>query len=99
MNNQIILDAIDDMLNELDLMSDEELQAEYENLNYGQIGRVFIEAEEFFAFLLNESIEEYTILVNNSSIGSYIGNPIETHGGLIGKETLVNDDVHKLLAA
>jgi hypothetical protein len=99
MNNKIILDAIDDMLNELDLMSDEELQAEYENLNYGAVGRVFIEAEEFFAFLLNESIEEYTMPVNNSSFGSYIGNPIETQGGLIGKEILVNDDVHKLLAA
>ncbi|RKZ53693.1 MAG: hypothetical protein DRR16_05215 [Candidatus Parabeggiatoa sp. nov. 3] len=96
MNNQIILDAIDDMLNELDLMSDEKLQAEYENLNYGSVGRVFIEAEDFFAFLLNESIEEYTM--NNPSIDSYIYNPFETHGGLIGK-TLVNDDVHKLLAA
>jgi hypothetical protein len=99
MNNKIILDAIDEMLNELDLMSDEELQAEYENLNYGAVGRVFIEANDFFAFLLNESIEEHTMLVNNSSIDSYIRNTIEIHSGLTGKRTLVNDDVHILLAA
>ncbi len=96
MNNKILLDAMDDVLRRLDLMSDEELQAEYENHKYGTVGRVFIEAEEFFAFLLNESIEEYTM--NSPSIDSYIRNPFETRGGLIGK-TLVNDDVHKLLAA
>jgi len=81
---------MDDVLRRLDFMSDEELQAKYENMNYGPVDRVFIEAEEFFAFLWNEKIEEYTMPLNNSSIDSYICNPIETHDRLIGKKTLVS---------
>jgi hypothetical protein len=101
MNNNILLDAIDDVLSELDAISDEDLQTELENHKYGAVGRVFLDAEEFFAFLMNESVKEYTIPVNDSSIDSYLRKTIETHCELIGKIkdiSVVDNDVHKLAA-
>ncbi len=99
MNNKTLLDAMDDVLRRLDLMSDEELQTEYENHKYGPVGRIFREAENFFAFLLNEGVEEHTIPTKSVSNVSYIHGIIETHAGLVGQETLVNDEMPILLAA
>jgi len=99
MNNKIILEAIDDVLNRLDSMSDEELQAKYENHKCGPVGRVFLEYEDFFAFMMNQSVEEHTAPVNDLSIESYIRQTIETHGKLIGqfkRVPVINDDVYML---
>ena len=100
MNNKILLDAIDEVLSRLDLMSDEELQTKYENHKCGLVGRVFLDAEEFLAFFMNESVEEYTMPVNNSLPESYLRKTIETHHELIGqiKEISVVNDVHQLAA-
>ncbi len=76
MNNKTILNAIDDMLSELDLMTDEELHAEYDNLNYGPLGRVFIEAEDFFAFSVNESNKEHIMPMDNFSKAT-ISKPVD----------------------
>jgi hypothetical protein len=101
MNNNIILDAIDEVLSRVDSMSDEELQTKYENHQYGPVGRVFLDAETFLIFLVNESIEEYTMPINNSSIESYLCKTIETHHELIDQiksMSVVNKDVHQLAA-
>ncbi len=60
MANQMLLDAIDEVLSRLDLMSDEELQTKYDNHKGGAVGRVFLDAEAFLTFLENESVEDYT---------------------------------------
>ncbi|KHD05516.1 hypothetical protein PN36_12305 [Candidatus Thiomargarita nelsonii] len=97
MNNKIILETIDDVLNRLDSMSDEELQAKYENHKSGPIGRVFLESEDFFAFLMNQSVEEHIAPVNDLSIEYYIRQTIETHGKLIEQfKQVINDDVYIL---
>jgi len=101
MANQMLLDAIDEVLSRLDVMSDEQLQKKYDNHKGGPVGRVFLDAEAFLAFLENERVEEYTLPVKVSSIESYIGKSIETHRELIGqiKEIAVfNDEVHQLAA-
>ena len=85
----------------MDSISDEELQTKYKNHQYGPVGRVFLDAEEFLAFLVNDSVEEYTMPINNSSIESYLCKTIETHRELIGKVkemSVVNKDVHQLAA-
>jgi len=99
MNNKIILESIDDVLNRLDSMSDEELQAKYENHKCGPVGRVFLESEEFLAFMVKQSVEEHTAPVNDFAIESYIRKPIETHGKIIGKLKIfpvINDDIYML---
>lgn len=99
MNNKIILDSIDDVLDRLDLMSDEELQAKYESHKNGAIGRVFLESKEFFAFLMNQSVEEYIAPVNDLSIESYLGKTIDIHGKFIEqfkKVPVIKDDVYML---
>jgi hypothetical protein len=99
MNNHNILESLDEVLNRLDSISDEELQAKYENHHCGPVGRVFLESEEFFSFLMNQSVEEHTAPVNDLSIESYLRKTIETHGKLIEqfkKLSITNDEVHKL---
>ncbi len=96
MANQMLLDAIDEVLSRLDLMSDEELQTKYDNHKGGAVGRVFLDAEAFLAFLENESVEEYTLPVTDSSIESYIGKTIEFCQ--IKDISVFNDDVHQLAA-
>ncbi len=99
MNNKIILESIDNVLNRLDSMSDEELQAKYENHKCGTIGRVFLESEEFFAFLMDQSVEEHTAPVNKLSIESYLRKTIDTHGQFIEqfkRVPVIKDDVYML---
>ena len=45
MANQMLLDAIDEVLSRLDLMSDEELQTKYDNHKGGAVGRVLGQCE------------------------------------------------------
>lgn len=101
MNNNILLDAIDDVLSRLDLMSDEELQTEFENHKSGAVGRVFLDAEEFLAFLMNEGVEKYIASVNDLLIEPDLYKTIETHRDLTCKMTEIsfeNEDVYMLAA-
>jgi hypothetical protein len=96
MNNKI---TIDEVLNKLDSISDEELQAKYENHQCGPVGRVFLEYEDFFAFITKCQTEEHTAPVNDLSIESYLRKTIETHSKIIEhfkKVPVINDDVYML---
>lgn len=97
MNSKIILESIDDVLNQLDSMSDEELQAKYENHKSGPVGRAFLEAKEFFAFLMNQNIEQHIAPVNDLSIDVDIHQTIETNTKSIvnwKKPPVTNDDIY-----
>lgn len=98
MNNKIILESIDDVLNRLDSMSDEELQAKYESHKSGPVGRVFLESDDFFAFLINQYVEEYTAPVNNFSIEYHLSQAIDNNKMLYNFKTVsvINDDVYML---
>jgi len=99
MNSKIILESIDDVLNRLDSMSDEELQAKYESNKHGSVGRVFLEAKEFFVFLMNRSVEEHIAPVNDLSIDFDLSQEIETNSKSIANckiFPITNDDVYML---
>ncbi|WP_069472433.1 hypothetical protein [Candidatus Marithrix sp. Canyon 246] len=92
MNSKIILESIDSM-------SDEELQAKYESHKHGSVGRVFIEAKEFLPFFMNQSVEEHIAQVNDLSIYFDLNQPIKTNTKSIGKWKIfpvTNDNVYML---
>lgn len=95
MNNKMILESIDEVLNRLDSISDEALQAKYENHKCGPVGRVFLESEEFIAFMMNQTLEEHLAPVNDSSYSQLI----EINKNLIKpfkRVSVTNDDVYML---
>lgn len=50
MANQMLLDAIDEVLSRLDLMSDEELQTKYDNHKGGLLEEYFLMLKHFSPF-------------------------------------------------